>query len=113
MTPDSTSKSVTGKLVRPDAARLEGNRVKLVRFLRGDSVDKHYPAEARRAGIDGSVVVDLLINDIGLVQEAQVITEAPQGHGFGLAALDAAKTFEFDNTLRKPVLMSWVIEFLP
>jgi TonB family protein len=112
MTPDS-SKLMKGKLIRPDALRLEGSAVTQIRFRRGDPLTKFYPSAARREGIDGIVVVDLLINELGLVLEAQVISEAPAGQGFGLAALDAAKTFEFDNPLKRQVLMSWNLEFLP
>ena len=101
------------KLVRPDAVRLEGSQVERVRWLRGEPPAKFYPAEAKREGLDGTVVVDLLINQDGLVLEAQVISESPPGHGFGIAALDAAKTYEFDNTLKKLVLMSLVVQFLP
>ena len=101
------------RLVRPEAVRLEGALVDRVRWLRGEPPAKFYPAEAKREGLDGSVVVDLLINEGGMVLEAQVISESPPGYGFGLAALDAAKTYEFDNTLRKLVLMSLVVQFLP
>lgn len=101
------------RLVRPDAVRLEGEAVSRVTLLRGDEPQKHYPAAARRAGLDGVVIVDVLLNAEGQVLEAQVIAESPAGHGFGLAALDAAKTFEFANQLKRLVLISLTIEFLP
>jgi TonB family protein len=101
------------QLNRPEAKRLTGEAVSQVSWLRGDPPGKFYPAEAKRAGLDGSAIVDLLINAEGFVVEAQVISESPAGHGFGLAALDAVKTYEFDNRLKQLVLMLLTIEFLP
>jgi hypothetical protein len=57
--------------------------------------------------------VDLLLNEAGQVLEAQVISESPRDMGFGLAALDTAKTFEFHNPLQKLVLLTVTIEFEP
>ncbi len=45
--------------------------------------------------------------------EASVVSEDPPGEGFGLAGLDVAKTWEFDNTLKKLVLMEVNVSFLP
>ena len=45
--------------------------------------------------------------------EAEVLTESPKGQGFGLAALDVAKTYEFENTLKKLVLMAMTVQFQP
>ena len=58
-------------------------------------------------------MVDLLINAEGFVVEASVLAEQPTGRGFGLAALDVAKTYEFDNGLRRLVLMEMGVSFLP
>jgi TonB family protein len=95
------------------AVRVQGEELSRFRLLRGDPLAKHYPEAARREGIDGAVTVDVLINEAGQVLEAQVISETPRGHGFGLAALDAAKTFEFDNPLRRWVVFTLTLEFLP
>jgi TonB family protein len=95
------------------AIRLVGTQTARVRLLRSHPVEEFYPVEARRKGLDGLVTVDLLINDLGLVVEAEVLTESPKDQGFGLAALDVAKTYEFENTLKKLVLMSMTIQFQP
>lgn len=109
----TTALAVTGRLVRPDALRLQGNQTTQLRWLRGDALEQHYPKAARAAGMDGIVTVDLLINESGYVLEAQVIGESPPGAGFGLAALDAVKTYEYDNRLHRLVLISITVEFLP
>jgi TonB family protein len=108
-----TTLALTGRLIRPEALRLQGNQTMQLRWRRGDTLEQHYPKAARAAGMDGIVTVDLLINESGAVLEAQVIGESPPGAGFGLAALDAVKTYEYDNRLRRLVLMSITVEFLP
>lgn len=100
-------------LTHDGARRLTGADTARLRLLRGDAPAAHYPPRARAEGIDGHVVVDLLINAAGQVQEAEVLSESPAGHGFGLAALDAVKTYEFDNPFQAPVLMALTIQFEP
>ncbi|MEO8306596.1 MAG: TonB family protein [Pseudomonadota bacterium] len=101
------------ELTAPGAIRLTGAQTAKVRLLRSHPMEDFYPVEARRKGLDGIVTVDLFINELGLVVEAEVLTESPKGQGFGLAALDVAKTYEFDNSLKKPVLLSMTIQFQP
>lgn len=52
-----------------------------------------YPEEAKKAGIEGPVVMDLLIDEQGKVRQVSLI----KGPGFGLneAALAAIKAFQF------------------
>ena len=102
-----------GKIVRPDAVRITGKGLSKFPLLHGDTPQQHYPPGAKQAGIGGVVVVDLLVNDMGQVLEAQVISESPPGQDFGLAALDTTKTYEFQNPLQKLVLMSVKVEFKP
>lgn len=103
----------TTNLQAAGAVRVTGAQTEKIRFLRGHPVEEFYPAAARSEGLDAIVVVDLLINDLGLVVEAEVLSESPAGKGFGLAALDAVKTYEFENPLKKLVLMSMTIRFVP
>ncbi|MEO6368993.1 MAG: TonB family protein [Steroidobacteraceae bacterium] len=100
-------------LERPDALRIRGEQVSQLHLLRGDSAFAHYPPKAKSEGLDAVVIVDLLLNAEGQVLEAQVVSESPAGQGFGLAALDTAKTFEFSNPFRRQVLVAWSVEFLP
>lgn len=52
-----------------------------------------YPDEAKKAGIEGPVVMDILIDNQGQVRQASLI----KGPGFGLneAAMEAIKNFKF------------------
>jgi TonB family protein len=118
MHPDEMNSGVAavllrGRLERPGALRLEGAAAQQLRLLRSAPLVTYYPPAARAKGLDGTVIVDLLINSAGQVLEAQVVSESPENEGFGIAALDAAKTYEFDNRTQREVLMSIVIEFLP
>ncbi len=74
------------------------------RLKSGDTPEQHFPAAAKKEGLDAIVSVDLLLNERGEVLEAQVIRESPSGLGFGLAALDTAKTFVYENPLKKLAL---------
>lgn len=108
-----TSPIIGQRIENPRARRVQGEDVTQFLLLRGDSPLQHYPAAAREAAVDGFVTVDVMINETGQVLEAQVLSESPRGHGFGIAALDTAKTFEFDNPLRRWVVFTLTIEFLP
>jgi len=52
-----------------------------------------YPKEAKDKGIEGNVILDILIDEMGVVRSAQFIS----GPGFGLneAALESIKRFKF------------------
>ncbi len=71
---------------------------KLKRF-----VDAPYPSAARDSGIQGDVVLSLMIDATGRVTNAEVVEKA--GHGFDEAAKEAALKFEFEPATRdgKPV----------
>ncbi len=53
-----------------------------------------YPPEAKKAGVQGAVVFDLLIDAAGVVRQSNLVT----GPGYGLneAALQAIGSFEFE-----------------
>ena len=52
-----------------------------------------YPKEAKEKGIEGNVMLEILIDDTGSVRSAQIIS----GPGFGLneAAYESIKKFKF------------------
>jgi TonB family protein len=62
-----------------------------------------YPREALRDRLEGTVSLELQVDESGNVTGARVL--APAGHGFDDAALDAAKQFKFTPAMRagKPV----------
>nr|AIA11475.1 Gram-negative bacterial tonB protein [uncultured bacterium] len=67
-----------------------------------------YPDEARRAGVEGKVVVEVIVETSGEVSLARVVT----GHRLlNQAAIDAAKLWRFSNTYDGPVTLTLTFEF--
>lgn len=64
-----------------------------------DEVRIPYPPEARRKGVAGAVVMDILVDDKGNVRDAKLVSGP--GSGLDEAALQAVKGFKF-----KPALVS-------
>jgi len=62
----------------------------LPRVVRCDAPPDEYPAEAKRLGVEGTVVLMLDIDATGHVTDARVV--ADPGHGFAEVALRAART---------------------
>lgn len=62
-----------------------------------------YPPEAKQKGIQGPVVLDILIDETGVVRQATLV-DGP-GAGLNEAALEAVKKFKFSPALmqEKPV----------
>ena len=56
-----------------------------------------YPPEARKAGVQGAVIMDLLIDSEGNVREAKLISGP--GSGLNEAALEAARKLKFRPAL--------------
>lgn len=57
-------------------------------------VNPHYPNAARKAGIQGSVSLEVLIDASGKVKEAKVVDPLP--YGLDKAALEAVRQWEFE-----------------
>jgi|GEM_PF-280791 len=54
-----------------------------------------YPAQALAAKIGGKALINCRVNVQGAAEDCQVVTENPPGQGFGAAAVQTAKLFEF------------------
>ena len=74
-------------------------------------INPSYPQEAQKKGIQGRAVVEVVISESGTVAEARVVKEEPAGHGFGQAAVAAARQWRFEPATldRKPVAVWWLI----
>ncbi|MGZ3437963.1 MAG: TonB family protein, partial [Polyangia bacterium] len=68
-----------------------------------ERVEAVYPADAERAGLGGTVTLELIVDADGRVSDATVL--APAGHGFDESALAAVRQFRFSPGLAdgKPV----------
>ncbi|MHC5012770.1 MAG: energy transducer TonB [Planctomycetota bacterium] len=69
--------------VRPPSSAARGPGPRL-RVLYAPRVDDYYPADARRRGIQGTAVVEIVVDAAGVVTRARVVSSS------GSASLDAA-----------------------
>lgn len=76
-----------------------------------DSVAKDFPKEAREAGVEGKVFLELLIDEAGKVTEAKIA----QGLGFGLdeLAIARAKTCSFTPAKKGDQAVAFRIKRFP
>jgi protein TonB len=76
-----------------------------------DSVAKDFPKEARDAGVEGKVFLELLIDERGKIAEAKVV----KGLGFGLdeLALARVKTCSFSPAMKGEQAVSFRIKRFP
>lgn len=68
-----------------------------------------YPEQALRAGLEGSVGLELTIDEQGAVTDVRVTT--PAGHGFDEAALEAARAFRFEPAMQAGTPVRSVVQF--
>ena len=72
-----------------------------------------YPDAARSDGVEGTVGLELIVDDAGIVENARIVR--PVGHGLDEAALAAARGFRFSPAMKSGhpvhVRMAWSVEF--
>jgi periplasmic protein TonB len=75
-----------------------------------DIPQSEYPREAQKLGLEGSVLLKLLVDENGRVVDAAVIQDP--GHGFGPAAVESAKRrFRFEPARRRDEKVATWIRF--
>ena len=55
---------------------------------------RYYPERAQRMSLAGSVRLKCLVTAQGTLEKCEVLSESPEGYGFGQAALDMAHLFK-------------------
>lgn len=70
-----------------------------------------YPAQARRAGIEGFVDIAVTLDAAGRATDTQILTEFPLGVGFGAAASAAAHEITYSNPTGRPAQLVFRIKF--
>ena len=59
-----------------------------------DAIAEVYPNLATTLHIEGRVVLSCIVSEVGKTRNCEVVSETPQGFGFGAATLELAKDFE-------------------
>ena len=68
--------------------------------------EPYYPQEARKSGIEGMVVVKVLVDTLGNVEKIEIVKSIPE---LDQAAMAAAREFKFKAaTLNDKKVSSWV-----
>jgi TonB family protein len=101
----STSFCATGPLV------LNYSQDSKVSFVSGQPLGDFYPKSLARQGVEGLVTCRLTIDATGQVIDAVAVREKPANSGLALAAVEAVKTFRFNNTLSRPVVKMLAVKF--
>ena len=99
----------TGSLAPPPEPAEVEDTVELVGGIEGLTAQLQYPEEARTAGVDGAVRVQLTIAADGTVEDAFVV-EGP-GHGLDEEALRVVRAATFVNHMGEPWEIRLVIPF--
>jgi TonB family protein len=71
----------------------------------------YYPADAKKLGIEGVVVLAVMLDSAGRATDTQIISEEPREMGFGAAASAAAHTIEYSNPTGQPTQMTFQVRF--
>jgi len=98
--PAQPSRTVSPVVVTPPAKPPEPD-VKVEMTGGDDDLDQQvviWPATARQAGRNGRVSLRCKIDIHGLAEKCDVVSETPQGQGFGRAALELRPTFKLPPT---------------
>jgi TonB family protein len=70
-----------------------------------------YPAEARRAGIDGAVTLAVTLDSAGHATDTTVAAEDPRNLGFGAAAAAVARVMKYRNPTGRTAQLEFRIKF--
>jgi beta-lactamase regulating signal transducer with metallopeptidase domain len=76
-----------------------------------DPLDHWYPQAARKKHVDGLVRVAVTLDVVGRVLDAVVITESPDGFGFGAAASGLVHGFTYANPTGHPTTFRFNVKF--
>lgn len=74
-----------------------------------EAVNPEYTAEARAAAVEGKVVLDLTVCEMGKVKEVEVVE--PLSHGLTESAVAAAKKWKFEPPKDGEVVVRITLKF--
>lgn len=110
--PENAAEEVVEFFLVEEPPQIKGGVSALYEFL---SKNNLYPEMARRAQIEGDVIIGFIVDGKGLPTEVNVIAERPAGLGFGEAGVKAIKAMKFSPGYQRDrpvsVRMQQVIKF--
>jgi len=65
-----------------------------VRLPSGEDINRYYPDRAQRFNMGGSAKISCVVTASGTLSDCSIVSETPEGYGFGDAALKMAKLFK-------------------
>ena len=77
----------------------------------GGSTEAWYPAAAKQGGIKGIVQLAVTLDESGQLRDSIVVSESPDGMGFGDAARGVAQTFSYANPTGHPTTLVFNVKF--
>ena len=77
----------------------------------GGPQEHWYPQAAKYKGIDGLVRITVNLDAVGRFVDALVISEIPDGLGFGAAASGLVREFTYANPTGHPTTLSFNVKF--
>ena len=66
-----------------------------------DSTLRFYPAAAKKAGVEGKALINCRMTASAGLADCRVVSESPEGYGFGDAALQVAGAYKLDPAVRQ------------
>jgi protein TonB len=57
---------------------------------------RYYPEAAQKLGVEGDVTLDCQATPAGRLEDCKLLSETPQGYGFGDTALQLAPSFQLN-----------------
>jgi TonB family protein len=82
-----------------------------VQWVPGKPLENVYPKALQKKGIQGQVVCRVTIDAMGRVTRVVAVKGDPSHAELAPAAVNAVKTFHFNNTLARPVVKMMAVKF--
>ena len=84
---------------------------RILSVLDGATLQKFYPKDAERHGIEGLVTVAIALDSEGRATRVKILAETPPAMGFGAAASSLAHSMTYSNPAAVPVIFKLKVKF--
>jgi TonB family protein len=77
----------------------------------GNDLREYYPPDARHRGINGLVQITVTLDGAGRATDTLILSETPDGMGFGAAASELAHKFRYSNPTGHSASVTYKVKF--